>query len=99
MFSAPACIQYACSSTDLFYRYNPNIPQLLEARHLCRGLSADYNNLDTKTVTFDKIGDKRLELLRKLVGKVGDGTFIEPPFLPDYGCNTVIGKDCFFNWK
>ena len=50
-------------------------------------------------MTYDKIGDKRLELLRKLVGKVGDGTFIEPPFLPDYGCNTVIGKDCFFNWK
>jgi hypothetical protein len=34
----------------------------------------------------------RLELLRNLVGKVGDGTFIEPPFLPDYGCNIMIGN-------
>ncbi|KAJ5349476.1 hypothetical protein N7541_007203 [Penicillium brevicompactum] len=93
----PMCEDYERMISGMMY--NPNIPQLLEARHLCRGLAADYNNLDTKTVTFDKIGDKRLELLRKLVGKVGDGTFIEPPFLPDYGCNTVIGKDCFFNWN
>jgi hypothetical protein len=33
------------------------------------GRAADFNNLDTKTVTYDKIGDKRLELLRNLVGK------------------------------
>ncbi|CAG8291662.1 unnamed protein product [Penicillium salamii] len=93
----PMCEDYERMISGMMY--NPNIPQLLEARHLCRGLAADYNNLDTKTVTYDQIGDKRLELLRKLVGKVGDGTFIEPPFLPDYGCNTVIGKDCFFNWN
>ena len=71
----------------------------MEARHLCRGLTADYNNLDTKTVPYDQIADKRLELLRKLVGRVGDGTFVEPPFLPDYGCNIIIGRDCFINWK
>ncbi|OJJ36247.1 hypothetical protein ASPWEDRAFT_41454 [Aspergillus wentii DTO 134E9] len=86
-----------CLFTTL--RYNPNIPKLLEARHRCRGLADDYNKLDTKTVSYDKIADVRLDLLRKVVGKVGDGTFIEPPFLPDYGCNISIGRDCFINWK
>lgn len=80
-------------------RYNPNKPELLEARHLCRGLAADYNTLDTKTVPYHKIFETRLGLLRKLVGKVGEGTFVEPPFLPDYGCNIIIGSNCFINWK
>ncbi|KAJ5817442.1 hypothetical protein N7447_009675 [Penicillium robsamsonii] len=93
----PMCEDYERMISGMMY--NPTIPKLQEARHVCRGLAADYNSLDAKTVSYDKIGDKRLELLRKLVGKVGDGTFIEPPFLPDYGCNTMIGKDCFFNWN
>ncbi|KAJ6086445.1 hypothetical protein N7467_005359 [Penicillium canescens] len=93
----PVCEDYDRMISGMMY--NPTIPQLLEARHRCRGLAADYNNLDTKTVTYDKIADVRLELLRKLVGRVGDGTFIEPPFLPDYGSNISIGKDCFFNWN
>lgn len=80
-------------------RYNPNNPKLLEARHHCRGVTADYNSFNTKTVSYDQIFAKRLEMLRRVVGKVGDGTFVEPPFLPDYGCNVIIGRNCFFNWK
>jgi hypothetical protein len=62
-------------------------------------LTADYNNLDVKAVSSDQIARVRLDLLRKLVGKVGDGVFVEPPFLPDYGCNVSIGSDTFINWK
>lgn len=72
---------------------------MVEARHRARGLAADYNNLDTKKVSSDKIAGVRLELLRNLVGEVGEGTFVEPPFLLDYGCNVSIGKDTFINWK
>lgn len=79
--------------------YNPNVSKLLEARHRCRGVSQDYNNLDTKKVSSDQIFDERRKMLRQIVGKVGDGTFVEPPFRPDYGCNTIIGKDCFINFK
>ncbi|CAG7920577.1 unnamed protein product [Penicillium olsonii] len=93
----PQCEDYERMISGMMY--NPNTPKLLEARHQCRGLAADYNNLDTKTISYDQVFEKRLELLRKLVGKVGDGTFIEPPFLPDYGCNVIIGKDCFINWN
>ncbi|EAW09729.1 sugar O-acetyltransferase [Aspergillus clavatus NRRL 1] len=92
----PMCEEYELMISGMMY--NPLVPKLLEARHRCRGLTADYNDLDTKTVSSDEISEKRLELLRRLVGKVGDGTFIEPPFRPDYGCNIIIGKDCFMNW-
>jgi hypothetical protein len=64
-------------------RYNPNMPQLLEARHHCRGLTRDYNDLDTKTIPYDQVFEKRLELLRILCDKVEDGTFVELPFMPD----------------
>lgn len=80
-------------------RYDPYGPILLEARHRARGLTADYNNLDTRTVSSDRISEVRLELLRKLVGRAGEGTFVEPPFLPDYGCNIIIGKEVFINFK
>ena len=71
----------------------------MEARHRCRGVMAEYNQLDPRTVSYDKIGDVRLEILKKIIGRVGEGTFIEPPFMPDYGCNISIGKNCFVNWK
>jgi acetyltransferase-like isoleucine patch superfamily enzyme len=59
----------------------------------------DYNNLDTKAVSWKEIGERRFELLKNVVGRVGKGTFVEPPFWPDYGCNIVIGKECFVNFK
>ncbi|KAJ5892195.1 uncharacterized protein N7473_008423 [Penicillium subrubescens] len=79
--------------------YNPLLPSLEEARHRCRILTNDYNNLDPRTVPSEKIRDVRFELLQKLVGRVGEGSFVEPPFRPDYGCNVVIGRDCFINWN
>ncbi|GLI74572.1 hypothetical protein PoHVEF18_002816 [Penicillium ochrochloron] len=79
--------------------YNPLLPSLEEARHRCRILTNDYNNLDPRTVSSEKIRDVRFELLQKLVGRVGEGSFVEPPFRPDYGCNVVIGRDCFINWN
>ncbi|KAJ5905336.1 uncharacterized protein N7473_002252 [Penicillium subrubescens] len=77
----PQCENYERMISGMMY--NPNMPQLLEARHHCRGLTRDYNDLDTKTIPYDQVFEKRLELLRKLCGKVEDGTFVEPPFMPD----------------
>ncbi|CEJ56646.1 putative acetyltransferase [Penicillium brasilianum] len=79
--------------------YNPLLPSLEEARHRCRILTNDYNNLDPRTVPSEQIRDVRFGLLQKLVGRVGEGSFVEPPFRPDYGCNVVIGRDCFINWN
>jgi hypothetical protein len=46
-----------------------------------------------------QILDQRLQALRKFVGKVGDGTVVESPFMPDYGCNISIGENTFINFK
>ncbi|OQE18705.1 hypothetical protein PENSTE_c017G09061 [Penicillium steckii] len=93
----PQCDDYERMISGMMY--NPNTPKLLEARHHCRGLTADYTNMDTKSIRYDQVFEKRLEMLRKLCGKVGDGSFIEPPFMPDYGCNIIIGESCFINWN
>ncbi|KAJ6015876.1 maltose/galactoside acetyltransferase [Penicillium herquei] len=93
----PQCEDYERMISGMMY--NPTIPKLVEARHRCRGLTADLNGFDTKTISYDQLADKRLELLRKLLGSVGDGTFVETPFMPDYGCNIIIGKNCFINWN
>ena len=79
--------------------YNPDSAKLAEARHRARGLTHDYNNFPSKTVTYDKLVDARLEVFRKLIGKVGKDTLVEPPFWPDYGCNIVIGKETAINFK
>lgn len=60
---------------------------------------SDYNNLSPKSVGYEKIVEVRYKLLEEVVGKVGEGTFIEPPFTVDYGCNVSIGKNCFANFK
>ncbi|KAA8651226.1 hypothetical protein EYZ11_005189 [Aspergillus tanneri] len=93
----PMCEEYERMISGMMY--NPNFPRLLEARHRARGVTQDYNNLDTKTVPYDKIHDVRLGMLKHVVGQVGSGTFVEPPFLPDYGCNIRIGEDCFINFN
>jgi hypothetical protein len=40
-----------------------------------------------------------MKLLENIVGKAGRGSLIEPPFNPDYGCNIIMGEECFINFK
>ncbi|HVM31183.1 MAG TPA: sugar O-acetyltransferase [Candidatus Limnocylindrales bacterium] len=40
----------------------------------------------------------RTELLTELVGAVGEGSVIRPPFLCDYGSNIRIGRGTFVNF-
>ncbi|KAJ3562129.1 hypothetical protein NPX13_g8678 [Xylaria arbuscula] len=61
-------------------------------------LAYDYNNLNPNSGTRDQIDDKRTKMLSGLLGKVGPGTCIETPFMPDYGCNVIIGENCFMNF-
>ncbi|KAL4974152.1 maltose acetyltransferase-domain-containing protein [Aspergillus desertorum] len=93
----PMCEDYEKMISGMMY--NPLLPTLAAARHRCRGVASDYNTLDTKTISWEEIGERRFELLKNVVGRVGEGTFVEPPFWPDYGCNIVIGKECFVNFK
>jgi maltose O-acetyltransferase len=42
---------------------------------------------------------ERRALLRELLGHVGDGAAIRPPFHCDYGYNIRLGTDVFFNFS
>ena len=42
--------------------------------------------------------DGRLGILRDLLGSIGDGTEIRPPFYCDYGRHTHIGERTFINF-
>lgn len=59
----------------------------------------DYNQFDIKSTTVETWNTERFKILQEMLGSIGEHTFIEPPFLVDYGCNVSIGKDCFVNWK
>lgn len=59
----------------------------------------DYNTFDIKSTTVETWNTERFKILQEMLGRVGEHTFIEPPFRVDYGCNVSIGKDCFVNWK
>jgi maltose O-acetyltransferase len=40
----------------------------------------------------------RLAILRELLGAIGEGAVIRPPFRCDYGYQTFVGKRVFANW-
>lgn len=80
------------------FSYNPLHPKLLEGRHNARCRTYKFNNLDPNTGNWGEIDNKKYELLSSILGKVGTGTVIEPPFVPDYGSNISIGENCFMNF-
>ncbi|KPM44131.1 hypothetical protein AK830_g2414 [Neonectria ditissima] len=92
----PWCEEYEIMISGMLY--NPLEPALMEGRHKARCWSHKYNNLDPSTGTADEIAEARTKLLGEILGRVGPGTCIEAPFIPDYGCNVSIGENCFMNF-
>ncbi|KAF4936290.1 putative acetyltransferase [Colletotrichum fructicola] len=93
----PWCEEYERMISGMLY--NPLHPPLLAGRHRARCLLHKYNNLDPNSKPYDELMATQQEMLKDILGKVGPGTFIEPPFIPDYGCNVVIGENCFINFN
>lgn len=48
-------------------------------------------------VTTTAEAERRLTILRQLLGAVGDGTVIKPTFRCDYGYNVRVGRNLFVN--
>lgn len=80
-------------------RYNPLDPALCKGRHQARCLAKKYNTLDPNSLEYEELIAAQQEIMSGILGKVGKGTFIEPPFIPDYGCNIIIGENSFINFK
>ncbi len=65
-------------------------------------LKTDRRNARRLTRLFNSTTEEELEdrseLLRELLGSVGDNAFIEPPFRCDYGYNISVGKNFYANY-
>ena len=71
--------------------YNSRDPELLALAHRARALLAAFSAVPST----DAVG--RHEVLATLLGGVGKGVWIEPPFFCDYGQHIVVGPDSFVN--
>ena len=72
--------------------YIADDPQLTEESHRAANLTRQYN------ASAVEDHDKRERLLGELLGSVGEGTVIRPPFRCDYGYQIHIGDRTFANW-
>jgi maltose O-acetyltransferase len=71
--------------------YDPFEPERSRARARAKALLARYNR------SADDERNYRASILRELLGRVGPGTSVEPPFYCDYGSNIVLGERFYAN--
>jgi maltose O-acetyltransferase len=72
--------------------YIADDPRIFEAANVSLDLMAAYNATSARQEPL------RRRLLEELLGSVGEGTAIRPPFYVDYGSNIRIGARCFANF-
>lgn len=67
-------------------------PELIQGLLHARKLVRAFNDADA--LDFDRRG----EILRELLGRIGEGSSINPPFRCDYGFNIFMGSHVFVNY-
>jgi maltose O-acetyltransferase len=72
--------------------YIADDPELAEQSRRAMDLMAAYKASSVRDP------DERRRLLVELLGSVGEGTEIRPPFFVDYGTHLTIGARCFVNF-
>lgn len=80
--------------------YNPADMELSKDRIRSRILFQKFNNLDLpcNEEEASKVFDKRSNILKELLGSVGDDIYIEPSFKCDYGYNIYVGNNFYANF-
>ena len=73
--------------------YDAADPVLVLERRRARDLLRELNK------SQDEESDRRQEILRKLLGAMGNKVWIEPPFYCDYGSNISLGDNVYFNFN
>lgn len=69
--------------------YDASDPELSEARRRARSLCRWFNASDDE--------GEQLNILRNLLGRMGEGVSVNPPFYVDYGSNTYLGNKVYMN--
>lgn len=72
--------------------YVASDPELVGERERARVLTSRYN------ATAATQRELRVKLLTELLGRVGPGVWIEPPFYCDYGSNIDLGDTVYMNF-
>ena len=72
--------------------YLADDPEIGEQSAAALDLMAAYN------ATSVRQGPLRRQLLERLLGAVGEGTEIRPPFFVDFGAHLRVGDRCFANF-
>ena len=72
--------------------FDAHSQELMDRKHRTHELCRAYN----ATGEWDPA---RPELMRRIVGKIGEGSFIQGPVQFNYGCNTTIGDNCYVNFN
>ena len=79
-----------------------NRERILAGHHYVadQSLAADAARAEALTARYNALPDQaaRELLLRELLGRVGEGTVIRPPFHCDYGFQTRVGARTFANF-
>ena len=73
--------------------FSPADPELKALKLKAHKLNIDFNRL------YEDETEARERLLHELIGKIGNGVFIQGPITFHYGCHTEIGDNCFINFN
>lgn len=79
--------------------YHEYEPQLVKARHDIHVAQKKYNDYFPEDISPEQLKKDRHDMLSKVLGKIGENTYIEPPVFFDYGCNFSSGKDFAANYN
>ncbi|ENY61188.1 acetyltransferase, putative [Entamoeba histolytica HM-1:IMSS-A] len=71
--------------------YDSTVPELAHDRESCCEKIIDFN--------CERNAQKRLEMLKDIVGSLGENSCILPPFRCDYGKYISVGHDTFINYN
>jgi maltose O-acetyltransferase len=73
--------------------YNASDPELLAERKRARKLIRHLNDSGPDDIVL------REQILHELLGNIGKGVYIEPPFFCDYGYNLFLSENVYFNFN
>lgn len=73
--------------------FSPADLELRKMKLRTHNLNIDYNK------TYEDEVEKRQELLKQIVGELGEGSFMQGPIFFHYGVHTKIGKHFFANFN